>query len=318
MRINRIDLLEKLLNLIKKGKDKADENNRNLFGIDVQEKFDKLKEESDRLDHNVDNLKAIIKEKEIKETEYKSVIDTLRKKIKELDAFRVTTSNFIMNNSTKHEEVLFLIRASEQMKNLQDQEDIESFSCFDYGGFITNKRHYEILNDYEPPPSFMKTLTNEVIYLDKVENAAFSNNSLLKYKEELINPKYDHGKTKEGCLKSDILDSDKKFKLKIPDECGEIITELFKIDKTLSRNEFINSVLNKTSNKNQKNLKNVFNSSSNYQDLKFSWFGISKYDKLQSTFSKDAKIKCPLHIRQHQPINTSQKIVSSRNNAYRW
>lgn len=48
-------------------------------------------------------------------------------------------------------------------------------SASDYGGFLSKHPHYEVLNDYEPAPAFLKAMTNEMIYIDPDEEDPMPN-----------------------------------------------------------------------------------------------------------------------------------------------
>lgn len=88
-----------------------------------------------------------------------------------------------MTKATSQEEVLFLVRANERISAFQEKDLLDTEEKFEDGGFITNKRHYEILDDYEPAPSFLKALTNEILYLDHEEDEILNDS----YTQNLFN-----------------------------------------------------------------------------------------------------------------------------------
>lgn len=166
---SRITFLETLSNVIGKVKKDAEREGRALFGSDIDSKSDKISQ-----------LKQKIDEKEQRENHYKNYIDKLKVKLKELDSFRLTATDYIMTKATTQEEVLFLVRANERISSFQEKDLAVGEEKFEDGGFITNRRHYEILDDYEPAPAFIKTLTNEILYLDSTgEESLISENVTL-------------------------------------------------------------------------------------------------------------------------------------------
>lgn len=104
-------------------------------------------------------------------------IERLKQKVKELDAFKLTATDFIMTKATSQEEILFLVRANERISAFQERDLIEGDEKFEDGGFITKKRHYEILDDYEPAPSFLKSLTNEILYMESNDDQSILHQS---------------------------------------------------------------------------------------------------------------------------------------------
>lgn len=166
---SRITFLETLSNVIGKVKKDAEREGRPLFGSDADSKSDKITQ-----------LKLTINEKEQRESQYKIYIDKLKVKLRELDSFRLTATDYIMTKATSQEELLFLVRANERISTFQEKDKIVGEDKFEDGGFITNRRHYEILDDYEPAPAFIKTLTNEILYLDSTaEDSLMSENNSL-------------------------------------------------------------------------------------------------------------------------------------------
>ncbi|CAI2364415.1 unnamed protein product [Moneuplotes crassus] len=193
---SRVDFLDTLSKVIGKVKKDAEKEGRSLFGTDTDSKYEKLKRDHAKFDHIERNLKAQLKEREIREAKAKELIDKLQVRIKELDAFRLTTTDHIMTKATTQEEILFLIRANERIRAFQDNDFMDTEEKFEDGGFITNKRHYEILDDYEPAPSFLKALTNEILYLEEEE-------------DDLMNDSYSHRLFSESNIISSDYDENK-------------------------------------------------------------------------------------------------------------
>lgn len=165
---SRVDFLETLSKVIAKVKKDAEKEGRSLFGTDSDSKYEqKLKRDHAKFDQIEQSLKAQLKEREVWENKAKALIEKLQTRVKELDAFRLTTTDHIMGKATSQEEVLFLVRANERISAFQDKDLLDTDEKFEDGGFISNKRHYEILDDYEPAPSFLKALTNEILYLEE-------------------------------------------------------------------------------------------------------------------------------------------------------
>ena len=162
----RINFLDTLSNVIGNIKKEADKEGRSLFGTDLESKYEKLKKDYSKFEQIENELRSQLYDKEKREQQAKLLIDKLKKKVKELDAFRLTATDFVMTKATSQEEILFLVRANERISTFQEKDMLEGEEKFEDGGFITQKRHYEILDDYEPAPSFLKTLTNEILYLD--------------------------------------------------------------------------------------------------------------------------------------------------------
>lgn len=322
---SRITFLETLSNVIGKVKKDAEREGRPLFGSDLDTNSDKLTE-----------IKAKLDEKELKEKEFKALINNMRDKIKELDAFRLTATDFVMTKATSQEEILFLVRANERISAFQERDLVESEEKFEDGGFITKKRHYEILNDYEPAPSFLKTLTNEILYLDHCEDEL----NTIEHSGFTIGENYDKNiaevvqkiETLSIPNSNDNSNNDKYSKIqkvRSIDDVPEIIND--NLDNTQDRskhdasedigdddqpsfgkNTLMNIKQQITHGKSAHNL----NASGNYQQLDALTLGSSSFDKLGSSMDVDRRIQPNIHSRQVQPSNTSQKLHSSRVNAY--
>lgn len=167
---SRINFLDTLSNVIARVKKDAEKEGRSLFGTDLETKYEQLKRDYSKFDQAEKELKHQLKDKDRKDQHSKQLIDKLKKRVKELDAFRLTTTDYVMTKATSQEEILFLVRANERISAFQEKDLLEGDEKFEDGGFITRKRHYEVLDDYEPAPSFLKTLTNEILYLESNEN----------------------------------------------------------------------------------------------------------------------------------------------------
>lgn len=167
---SRVDFLDTLSKVIAKVKKDAEKEGRSLFGTDTDAKYEKLKKDHTRFDQIEKALKAQLRDKDMRETKAKALVEKLQNRIRELDAFRLTTTDHIMTKATSQEEVLFLVRANERISAFQEKDLLDTEEKFEDGGFITNKRHYEILDDYEPAPSFLKAITNEILYLEEEED----------------------------------------------------------------------------------------------------------------------------------------------------
>lgn len=166
---SRIDFLDTLSKIIAKVKKDSEKQGRSLFGTETDSRYEELRKDYLKLEQAERDLKSQIYDKESKEVIAKEIIDKLKYRLKEYDAFRLTTTDFIMTKATSQEEVLFLVRANERINAFQEKDLLETDEKFEDGGFITNRRHYEILDDYEPAPSFLKALTNEILYLEQPE-----------------------------------------------------------------------------------------------------------------------------------------------------
>jgi hypothetical protein len=323
---SRLSFLDTLSNIIAKVKKDAEREGRPLFGSDIDTKFDKIQE-----------LKARLEQRDSKEEDYKTLIMNMQDKIKELDAFRLTATDYVMTKATSQEEVLFLVRANERISAYQENDLPEDDEKFEDGGFITKNRHYEILNDYEPAPSFLKTLTNEILYLDSCEDEI---DTLENQSIALMSRKCDDN------IASMVSNIDR---LSIP-ECGHSNNESYgKIQKVNSSDQVPqlikdtladvkakthrdvsedvgdddgpsfgkNTLLNLKQQINHGKSAQNLNVSSQYQQLDSS-MGLSstQQDKMGSSMDIDRRLQHSIHSRQVQPTNTSQKLLSSRINAY--
>jgi hypothetical protein len=184
---SRITFLETLSKVIAKVKKDAEKEGRSLFGTDGDSKYEKLKLETELLEQAQKEMRAKLMERELNDAKAKEIIDKLKSKVKELDAFRLTTTDFVMTKATSQEEILFLVRANERISAFQEKDLIEDDEKFEDGGFITKQRHYEVLDDYEPAPSFLKALTNEILYLDHPEEESLVYQT---YSEKLFSEGY--------------------------------------------------------------------------------------------------------------------------------
>ena len=197
---SRVDFLDTLSKVIAKVKKDAEKEGRSLFGTDTDAKYEKLKKDYARFDKIERELKHQLLEKGAKEVKAKEYIEKLKNKVKELEAFKLTTTDSIMTKATSQEEVLFLVRANERINAFQEKDLLETDEKFEDGGFITTKRHYEILDDYEPAPSFLKSITNEILYLDHEEDDILNDSYSQKLFSEPVESSMDFVEQAEGTM----------------------------------------------------------------------------------------------------------------------
>lgn len=197
---SRINFLETLSNIIGKVKKDAEKEGRSLFGTDLEIKYDKLKKDYNKLEELERDMRTQLYERQQKEGKTKDTLDRLRNKVKELDAFRLTATDYVMTKATSQEEVLFLVRANERISAFQEKDLLEEDEKYEDGGFITKKRHYEILDDYEPAPAFLKALTNEILYLDQTDPEMLTNESAKPASLSCFNGKCKESKTFDNSI----------------------------------------------------------------------------------------------------------------------
>jgi hypothetical protein len=184
---SRIDFLDTLSKIIGRVKKDAEKQGRSLFGTETDTRYEQLRKDYLKLENSERELKSQMYDKDSKEAIAKEMFDKLKCRLKEFDAFRLTATDFIMTKATSQEEILFLVRANERINAFQEKDLLETDEKFEDGGFITNRRHYEILDDYEPAPSFLKALTNEILYLDQPESDELLHDS---YGDKLFSDTY--------------------------------------------------------------------------------------------------------------------------------
>lgn len=169
---SRITFLDTLSNIISKVKKDAESEGRTLFGSNLDAKYDNLKKDYEKIQQTETDLRTQLFEKDKKYAKFTTMIQKLQNRVRELDAFRLTATDFVMTKATSQEEVLFLVRANERISAFQEKDLLQDDEKFEDGGFITKRRHYEILDDYEPAPAFLKAMTNEILYLDHQKSDA--------------------------------------------------------------------------------------------------------------------------------------------------
>lgn len=218
-----------------------------------------------------------------------------------------------MTRATTQEEILFLVRANERISAFQEQETGED--KFEDGGFITSKRHYEILDDYEPAPSFMKTLTNEILYLDSGEEDSVLD--LQATTEELMSlPK---NSTQDSYLHVQNINSGSEVPSLIKDSLRETRKESGKFVDLIDVSE--HPSLSKSGALSSRQMTSgqtlqTQNSSSGYGKMESPRVSVQKNRSGNSQKDIDRRIQPNIHSRQVQPSNTSQKILSSRINTF--
>lgn len=254
------------------------------------------------------------------------IIANLKRKIQEQDAFRLTATDFIMTKATTQEEILFLVRANERISAFQENDFPEDQEKFEDGGFITQKRHYEILDDYEPAPSFLKTLTNEILYLEMNEEASIMQDNLSidsLGQTSLLETIENNGR---DFVISDIaLETSSNIqKIDSTDQVPDIIKDSLVPNRGKSRNEGLEDYIEDKGSLSDIIIKHQIKSgktvtamnSSGYGGSQFTKLTSNKLDHLGSSLDMERRTQYNLHSRQVQPTNTSQKIISSRLNAY--
>lgn len=324
---SRITFLETLSNVIGKVKKDSEREGRPLFGSDVDSKYEKIRE-----------MQGVINEKDKKEKELKTLIHAMKDKIKELDAFRLTATDFVMTKATSQEEILFLVRANERISAFQEKDMAEGDEKFEDGGFITKNRHYEILNDYEPAPSFLKALTNEILYLDSNDDEtnvldsqtlSFADQKFEKNITQIVQSNEKFSVPDTGVSQSDT--SIKIQKVSSTDEVPQLIKDTIadakhnksRIDDSedvceddqpsFGKNTLL-SLKQQIGNHGSNQHMVFLNAPGNYKQSDS--IGLSSSEKLGSSMEIDRRLQPNIHSRQVQPSNTSQKLLSSRINAY--
>ena len=240
-----------------------------------------------------------------------------------------------MTKATAQEEILFLVRANERISAFQEKDFGEGEDKFEDGGFITKKRHYEILDDYEPAPSFLKSLTNEVLYSESNGEESILHQSFDQSLLEIVESgtegdqyAYPDKMIKKSSNKEtesqDVDPYTHVQKISETDLVPEIIKDSFVPNKNKSRNDGIDDLVDdnplkdmlaKQQFKAGKTLQ-ALNSSLGYNDSDLTGLNSYQYDKIGSSIDIERRIQHSIHSRQLQPTNTSQKLHSSRVNAY--
>jgi len=293
---------------------------------------------------NIDHLELRVKlhENERKEMRTRDIIESLQKKVKELDAFRLTATDFVMTKATSQEEILFLVRANERISLFQERDCIEGDEKFEDGGFITKRRHYEVLNDYEPAPSFMKALTNEILYLDSPDDTSLLYESLVSYDNTLPPKKINMNAqktTKTITLSNKVVNGSVNCTDQMPGVIKDTLAEIRKQSASEKYDvsdddppSFGQKELTSLKNPKLTHIKSL-NATTEYPRGDPMSLSSYQYDKLGVSVNTDSHMisnalqyspskanKCKaqhtIHGRQVQPSNTSQKILSSRINAY--
>ena len=259
-----------------------------------------------------------------------------------MDAFRLTATDFVMTKATSQEEILFLVRANERISLFQERDCIEGDEKFEDGGFITKRRHYEVLNDYEPAPSFMKALTNEILYLDSPDDTSLMYESLMSY-ENPPPPQNVHVNAQKTTKTITLSGKGNEGLGNNTDQMPGVIKDTLAQIRKYSASErydvsdddppsFGQKELTSLKNPKLTHIKSL-NATTEYTRSDPMSLSSYQYDKLgvsvnsdshgisnnmQYSPSKNSKCKPQhtIHGRQVQPSNTSQKILSSRINAY--
>lgn len=323
---SRINFLETLSNVIGKVKKDAEKDGRSLFGTDLESKYEKLKNDYSKFDQIERDLRAKLYEKDMRNHKSKTLIDKLKTKVRELEAFRLTATDFVMTKATSQEEILFLVRANERISAFQEKDMIEGDEKFEDGGFITKQRHYEILDDYEPAPAFLKAMTNEILYLEQQDEESWMHDSNnMQLLSDNYNETTDYLNSDNLCIPKQESEDIGSYlhlqKINSYDQVPELIKDTLAENLQRARENEYEDIGDDTnpsfSKKTLVSLKQAsLNATSDYDKLEPLALSSYQYDKLGSSLDIERRLQHNIHGRQVQPSNTSQKLLSSRINAY--
>ena len=88
------------------------------------------------------------------------------RKARELEGFRCTATDYIMGKTATNEEILFLMRAHEKIRAMNSNLQDESGESLSIPAILGKRAQLDVLEDLEPSPGFLKTLTNELSMLE--------------------------------------------------------------------------------------------------------------------------------------------------------
>ena len=113
-----------------------------------------------------EELRRSVRMLERRDEELRKELQKALRKARELEGFRCTATDYIMGKTATNEEVLFLMRAHEKIRGMNSNLQDESSESISIPAIIGRQAQLDVLEEIEPSPSFLKTLTNELIMLE--------------------------------------------------------------------------------------------------------------------------------------------------------
>ena len=148
----------------------------------MRARVEQLRTELAQAHRREEELRRVMRNFERRDDEMRRELKKLMRKTRELEGFRCTATDYIMGKTATNEEVLFLMRAHEKIRAMNSNLPDESSESISIPAIMARQAQLDVLEEMEPSPSFLKTLTNELIMLEAEDEGP---------REELLAPAYE-------------------------------------------------------------------------------------------------------------------------------
>ena len=132
----------------------------------MRARVEQLRTELAQAHRREEELRRVMRNFERRDDEMRRELKKLMRKTRELEGFRCTATDYIMGKTATNEEVLFLMRAHEKIRAMNSNLPDESSESISIPAIMARQAQLDVLEEMEPSPSFLKTLTNELIMLE--------------------------------------------------------------------------------------------------------------------------------------------------------